>query len=79
MLCKNDYYVIGDKSTFKTKDEFIVEVFAVYEIVVHEDNINEVWMRYSPLVENEYTGKGSYVSTKPNVQGSFPCWEYKYN
>jgi hypothetical protein len=79
MLGKNNYYVVGDKKTFKTKENFIKEIYWVYEIKVEKENINKVWMRYSPLVENSYTGKGSYVSTKPNKRGSFECWEYQYN
>lgn len=74
MFLMNDYYVLGDKKAFKTKDEFITEVFAVFEIIVNKKDVDEVWMRFSPLVEG-----GSYVATKPNVQGSFPCWEYQYN
>lgn len=79
MLGKNKYYVVGDKKTFKTKKEFITEIFAVYEIKANKKDIDECWMRYSPLVENEYVDGGSYVLTEADKRGAFECWEYQYN
>jgi hypothetical protein len=78
VLTNNEYYIVADKKTYPTKEEFIHEIEAVYDYEVDEEKIRTCHLRYSPFVKT-MAGKGGYTETKPNSRGSFESWEYQYN